>query len=141
MTNAKDKLADAFLIIPFVGILWTWYASSKPLLFAGDALTTCTFATLGASAFLVYVDANARGYPHEDHKNWLSQQTPLALAVATAFMWFPMFTAYVGNRSDHGPGKNRGAAVLLLSLAFVGFQLLVYFAIDNKMSELRGLFG
>jgi len=128
------------MLPPVCGLIWLYFIAQKPLIFAMDAMSTCGFVVVLASAVLVGVDAGKLGFGGTDAKGWLQKQTPAAWGIACALLWFPMYIVYGFTRVSRG-GTSRALPVLLLSILFALAYFGLYGLIEEKMSGIRSMFG
>ena len=144
MTNqnetSTDQLASLFMLPPVCGLIWLYFISQKPLIFAMDAMSTCGLVTVLASAVLVGMDANKLGFGSEEAEGWMHKQSPAAWGIACAILWFPMYIVYGFTRVGRG-GTSRALPVLLLSILFVLAYFGMYSLIEEKLTGIRSMFG
>lgn len=146
--SQPDPLASVFMLPPVCGLIWLYFISQKPLIFAMDAMSTCGLVIVLASAVLVGVDANKLGFGTNEtddfdrplHNGWLHKQSPAAWGVATALLWFPMYVVYSFSRVGRG-GTSRALPVLLLSLLFALAYFGMYGLIEERVSGIRSMLG
>jgi len=137
-TASTDQLASLLMLPPVCGLVWLYFISQKPLLFAMDAMSTCGLVIVLASAVLVGVDANKLGFGSEDAEGWLQKQTPAAWGIASAVLWFPMYIVYGFTRVGRG-GTNRAVVVMALSVLFALGYFGMYAMIEDQLSGIRSM--
>jgi len=142
-SSQPDQLASVLLLPPVFGLVWLYFISQKPLLFAMDAMSTCGLVIVLASAVLVGVDAGKLGFGTEettDSGGWWQKQSPVAWGVACALLWFPMYMVYGFIRVKRG-GANRAVVTMALAVLFAVAYFGMYSMIDAQLSDIRSMLG
>lgn len=135
---ASEAIAQVALLVPLIGVLliWFWVASMNMLERPGSALNAIALGTIGLTAVLIAVDAQALGLGRRAGQGGVTSSGPLAWAVLVLLLWVIGFPAYMYRRAAFG-GRNMFVGALVLTVLFVGSLFFMGSAIAEKQEELR----
>lgn len=142
---ANETLGMLAILMPLIGALLNvfWVGNMNLLQGPGSTLNVIVVIVVVGSAILIGMEASQIGIGSESDsrvKNGKRVTGPAGWAVGTMLMWVIGFPAYMYVRSKFGL-KNMVVGALAAAVLFVGTTLAINSAIEERMSDIKGMFS